>query len=91
MVVEGVVVGDGEEEVLLNVFVLRTPDFLTSLVNDGVLVGVVGNSGGAGWGGEEMGEELGFRGDGEREVREDRSGWSGGGDNGNRGFSDGWR
>jgi hypothetical protein len=64
IVVEGVVAGDGEEEVTLNIFVLRAPDFLTSFVDDGVLVRVVGNSGGAGWGGEEMGEELGFRGDG---------------------------
>jgi hypothetical protein len=64
IVVEGVVVGDGEEEVALNIFVLRAPDFLTSFVDDGVLVRVVGNGGGAGRGGEEMGEELGFRGDG---------------------------
>jgi hypothetical protein len=52
MVVEGVVVGDGEKEVLLDIFVLRAPDFLTSFVDDGVLVRVIGDGGGARWGDE---------------------------------------
>jgi hypothetical protein len=73
VVVKGIVAGDGEEEVVLNVFVLRTPDFLTSFVDDSILVRVVSDSSGTGQGDEEVREELGFRGDGEREVREDRS------------------
>jgi hypothetical protein len=52
VVVKGVVAGDGEEKVLLDVFVLRAPDFLTSFVDDGVLVQVVGNGGGTRWGSE---------------------------------------
>jgi hypothetical protein len=91
MVVEGVVAGDGEKEILLNILVLWTPDFLSSLVNDGVLVRVVGNGGSAGRGSEEMREELGFWGNREWEVGEDRSGWGGGSDDGDRGFNDGQR
>jgi hypothetical protein len=63
VVIEGVVTGDGEQEVLLDIFVLRAPDLLTSFVDDGVLMGVVGNGGGARRGGKEVGEELSFRGD----------------------------
>jgi hypothetical protein len=63
VVIEGIVVGDGEEEVVLNIFVLWAPDFLTMFVDDGVLVRVVGDSSGARQGGKEVGEELGFRGD----------------------------
>jgi hypothetical protein len=46
MVVEGVVPGDGEEEIFLDVFVLWTPDLLTTFVDDGILVWVVGDGGG---------------------------------------------
>jgi hypothetical protein len=46
VIVEGVVLGDGEQEVFLNIFILRAPDLLTSFVDDGVLVRVVGDSGG---------------------------------------------
>jgi hypothetical protein len=38
-----------------------------------------------------MGKEFSFWGDREREVREDRSRWGGGGDNYDEGFSNGWR
>jgi hypothetical protein len=38
-----------------------------------------------------VGEELGFRGDGERKVGEDGSGWGGGGDDSDGSFNDGWR
>jgi hypothetical protein len=91
VVVEGIVTGDGEQEVFLNILILRTPDLLTSFVDDGVLMWVVSNGGGARWGSEEVGEELGFWGDGERKVGEDRSGQGGGGDDGNGGFNDGRR
>jgi hypothetical protein len=90
VVVEGVISGNGEEEVPLNIFVLRAPDFLTVFVDDGVLMGVVGDSGGAGWGDEEVGEELSFQGGGERKVGEDGSGWGKGGNDGDGGFSDRW-
>jgi hypothetical protein len=90
VIVKGIVLGDGEEEVALNVFVLGAPDFFATFVDNGVLVRVVGDGSGAGQGGEEVGEELGFQGDREREVGEDGSGWGRGGDDGNRGFSDGW-
>jgi hypothetical protein len=52
VIVKGVVAGDGEEEVLLDVFVLWTPDFLTSFVDNGVLVRVVGDGSGTRRGGE---------------------------------------
>jgi hypothetical protein len=91
MVVEGVIVGDSEEEVFMNVFVLRTPDLLTVFIDNGVLVGVVGDDGGTGRGGEEMGEELSFQGNREWEVREFGSGQSGRGNDSDRGFSDGWQ
>jgi hypothetical protein len=91
MVVKGIVAGDGEEKVLLDVLVLGAPDFLTAFVYDSVLVQVVSNSSGAGQGSKEMGEEFGFWGDGKREVGEDRSGRGRRGDDGDRGFNDGWQ
>jgi hypothetical protein len=91
VVVEGVIVGDSEEEVFVNVLILQTPDFLTMFIDDGVLMWVVGNSGGAGWGGKEVGEEFGFWGNRKWEERENRSGWGGGGDNGDEGFNNGWQ
>jgi hypothetical protein len=90
IVVKGVVAGDSEEEVALYILILGAPDFFTTLVDDGVLVRVVGDGSGTRQGGEEVREELGFRGYGERKVGEDRSGQSGGGDNGDRSFNDGW-
>jgi hypothetical protein len=89
MVVKGIIVGDGEEEVLVNVFILWAPDFLTAFVDDGVLMWVVGNGSGARQGSEEVGEELGFQGDGEQEVGEDRSRWGRGGDDSDWGFNNG--
>jgi hypothetical protein len=74
MVVEGVVVGDGEEEVFVDILLLWAPDFLTVFVDDSVLVGVVGNGSGAGQGSEEVREELSFQGKREWEVGKDRSG-----------------
>jgi hypothetical protein len=47
VVVEGVIAGDGKEEVLLNILVLGAPDFLALFVDDGVLVWVVGDGSGA--------------------------------------------
>jgi hypothetical protein len=38
VVVKGIVPGDGKEEVLLDVFLLGTPDLLAMFVDDGVLV-----------------------------------------------------
>jgi hypothetical protein len=90
VVVKGIVAGDGKEEVLVNIFILGAPDLLTTFVDDSVLMRVVGDSSGAWWGSEEMGEELGFQGNWEREVREDRSGWGGGGNGDDGGFNDGW-
>jgi hypothetical protein len=89
MVVKGIVTGDGEKEVFVDILLLWAPDFLTAFVDNGILVGVVGDSSGAGWGSEEVREELGFWGKGEWEVRKDRSGWGRGGDNSDRSFSDG--
>jgi hypothetical protein len=86
--IEGVVLGDGEQEVFLNILVLGAPDLLTAFIDNGVLVRVVGNGSGTRQGGEEVWEEFGFRGNREREVGEDRSEWGGRGNNGNRGFSD---
>jgi hypothetical protein len=60
VIVKGIVPGNGEKEVLLDVFLLRAPDLLTAFVNDGVLMGVVSDGGGARWGGKEVGEELSF-------------------------------
>jgi hypothetical protein len=91
MVVEGVKAGDSEEEVTLDIFVLGTPDLFAPFINNGVLVWVVSDGGSTGWGGEEMGEELGFWGDGERKVKEDGSGWGRGGNNSDGGFNDGRR
>jgi hypothetical protein len=91
MVVEGVVAGDGEEEVTLDIFVLGTPDLLTAFVDNGILVRVVSNGGGTGRGDEEVREELGFRCDGERKIGEDRSGRGRGGDDSDGGFNDGRR
>jgi hypothetical protein len=89
VVVKGVVAGDGEEEVTLNIFILGTPDFLTAFVDNGVLVWVVSDSSSAGWGGEEVGEEFSFQGDGEQEIGEDRSRRGRRGNNGNRCFNNG--
>jgi hypothetical protein len=44
VIVKSVIPGDGEQEIFLDVFVLWAPDFLTSFVDDGVLVRVVGDS-----------------------------------------------
>jgi hypothetical protein len=74
VVVKGIVLGDGEEDVLLDVFLLQAPDLLTTFINDSVLMGVVGNSSGARWGSEEVGEEIGFGVNREWEDGEDRSG-----------------
>jgi hypothetical protein len=52
IVVEGVVARDGEKEVALYILVLGAPDFFTTLVDDGILVRVVGDGGGAGQGGK---------------------------------------
>jgi hypothetical protein len=90
VVVEGVVLGDGEEEVFLDILILWTPDLLTAFVDNSVLVRVVGNGGSTGWGSEEMREELGFWGDGEQEVGKDGSRQSRGRDDGDGSFSDGW-
>jgi hypothetical protein len=89
IVVKGVVAGDGEEEVTLDVLVLGIPDFFSAFVDDGVLVWVVGDSGSARWSSKEMREEFGFRGDGEWEVGENRSGRGGGGDDGDGSFNNG--
>jgi hypothetical protein len=90
VVIKGIVPEDGEEEVFVDILILGTSDLLTTFVDDGVLVRVVGNGGGTGWGSEEVGEEFSFWGDREREVGEDGSGWGRRGDDGNGGFSDGW-
>jgi hypothetical protein len=58
-------------------------------VDNGVLVRVISDGSGARWGGEEVGEEFCFRGDREWEIREDRSRWGRGGNNGNGDFDDG--
>jgi hypothetical protein len=52
VVVKGVISGDGEEEVLLDIFILWAPDLLTAFVDDGVLVRVVSDGSGIGWGDE---------------------------------------
>jgi hypothetical protein len=46
VVVKGIVPGDGEEKVTLDVFFLWAPDLLTVFIDDSVLMGVVGNGGG---------------------------------------------
>jgi hypothetical protein len=91
VVVKGIVAGDGEEEVTLDIFVLRAPDFLTAFVDNGILVWVVGDSGGTRRGGEEVREELSFRGDRERKIGKDGSWWGGRGNGGNGSFDDGRR
>jgi hypothetical protein len=91
VIVKGIVLRDGEQEILLDVFILWIPDLLATFINNGVLVRVVGNGSGARQGGKEMGEELGFWGDGEQEVREDGSRWGRGGNDSDGGFSDRWR
>jgi hypothetical protein len=62
VVVEGVVLGDGEKEVTLDVLFLWALDLLITFIDDGVLMGVVGDSGGIRQGGKEMWEEFGFGG-----------------------------
>jgi hypothetical protein len=91
IVVKGIVARDGDEEVTLYVLILGAPDFFSTFVDDGVLVWVVGDGSGARWGSEEVGEEFSFRGDREREVRENGSGWGGRGDDGDRCFDNGWQ
>jgi hypothetical protein len=68
VIVEGIVPRDGEQEILLDIFILRTPDFLTAFIDNGVLVRVVGDSSGTRRGSEEVGEELSFWGDREWEI-----------------------
>jgi hypothetical protein len=46
VVVESIILGDGEQEIFLDIFILRAPDFLTTFIDNGVLVGVVGDGGG---------------------------------------------
>jgi hypothetical protein len=60
VVIKSIVVGDGEEEVLLDVFFLQAPDLLTAFIDNGVLMWVMGDGGGARQGGEEVREELSF-------------------------------
>jgi hypothetical protein len=91
VVVKGIVSGDGKEEVILNIFVLGTPDLFTAFVDDCVLMWVVSDSSGVGRGSEEVGEELSFWGDREREVGKDRGRWGRGGNNSDGGFNDGQR
>jgi hypothetical protein len=88
IVVKGIVAGDGEEEVALDVLILGAPDFFATFIDDGVLVWVVSDGGGTGQGGKEVGEELSFWGDGKRKVREDGSGRGRGGDDSDGGFND---
>jgi hypothetical protein len=88
VVIKGIVLRDGEEKVLLDVFFLGTPDLLTAFVDNGVLMRVVGNGGGTRWGGKKMGEEFSFQGIREWEVGKDRSRWGGGGDDGDGSFDD---
>jgi len=54
-------VGNKPEEITLNEFFQRNPEFLTTVVNDLVLVRVAVNSEGAGGGMEEIGEEVFYR------------------------------
>jgi hypothetical protein len=74
VVVKGIVLEDGEKEVFLDIFFLGTPDLLTTLIDNGVLVWVVGDSGDTRWGGKEIREEFGFGGKRKWEIGEDRSG-----------------
>jgi hypothetical protein len=91
VVVEGIVPGDGKQEVLLDIFVLQTSDLFTMLVDDGVLVWVISNGGGAGQGGKEVWEELSFWGDGKGEIGKNGSGWGRRGDDSNWSFNNGQR
>ena len=72
ILVEFVVLGDVYQEVAFNVLILGGPDLFTAFVDDGILVRVVVGSG-AGWGGKEVREELGFQEDEEREDAMGRS------------------
>ena len=56
MIVEVVVAGDVVEEVFEEILFLRDPELFSSFVNNCVLVRVVVSSGGARWGGEEVGK-----------------------------------
>jgi hypothetical protein len=91
IIIKGIVVGDGEEEVSLNILVLGAPDFFTAFVDNSVLVRVVGDGSGTQQGSEEVREELGFRGDREWKVGKDGSRWGGRGNNGDGGFNNGRR
>jgi len=51
----------GAKEVLFNELLLRYPKFLATVVDNGVLVGVLVDSVGTGGGMEEVGEEVGYR------------------------------
>ena len=71
---------------------MRTPNLLTTFVDDGVLVGVDVVSKGARRGSPEVGEELVLgveRDDREGEFLRDRSGRGGRGNDGNGCFNDG--
>jgi hypothetical protein len=43
VIVEGIVLRDGKEEVLLDVFLLWAPDFLAAFIDNSILVRVVSN------------------------------------------------
>ena len=75
---------DVHQEIALYVFILGDPNFLSTFVDDHVLVWVV-VGGSTRWGGEEVGEELSFQED--REVKGVTRGsrWGRRWDNGNRG------
>jgi hypothetical protein len=60
VVVKGIVLGNGKEEVPLDVFFLWALDLLTTFVNDSVLMWVVGDGGSTGQGSEEVREEFSF-------------------------------
>jgi len=61
VVVEVNDVRKGAEEVLFNEFLLRYPKLLTTIINDGVLVGVTVDGKGTSRGMEKIGEEVGYR------------------------------
>jgi len=48
----------GMEEVLFNELLLRYPEFLATVVDDGVLMRVAVDGEGTGWSSEEVGEEV---------------------------------
>jgi len=54
----------GAKEILFDELLLRYPKFLTAVVDDGVLIGVLVDGVGTGRGVEEVGEEVFYRGNG---------------------------